>query len=112
ALIESKQGMLSDTLAQWSPWSFESHSIACFDSISAYTWPGFVRPTASATHPMRPGGRPSLSLSHVRPPSLERWTPLPGPPETSSHGWRTTCHVPANSTRGLVGTITRSDTPV
>src|SRR5207245_11738738 len=88
ALIESKQGMLSYTLAQCSPWSFESHSIPCFDSISAYTWPGFVGPTASATRPMRPGGRPSLSLSHVRPPSLERQIPLPVPPDASAPGGR------------------------
>src|SRR3989454_7356485 len=38
--------------------------------------------------------------------------PLPGPPEIISQGWRTTCHIPANSTRGLPGTMTRSDTPV
>src|SRR5207247_1681306 len=38
--------------------------------------------------------------------------PLPGPPEINSQGWRTTCHIPANSTRGLPGTLTRSDTPV
>src|SRR3989475_5472415 len=38
--------------------------------------------------------------------------PLPGPPEINSQGWRTTCHIPANSTRGLPGTMTRSDTPV
>ena len=34
--------------------------------------------------------------------------PLPLPPDTSSHGWRTICHMPANSTRGLPGTMTRS----
>src|SRR3989475_2211785 len=38
--------------------------------------------------------------------------PLPGPPEINSQGWRTTCHIPANSTRGLPGTMTRSDTHV
>src|SRR6266540_4651683 len=38
--------------------------------------------------------------------------PLPAPPDTSSHGRRTNCHIPANSTRGLPGTITRSAAPV
>src|SRR6266702_5600222 len=38
--------------------------------------------------------------------------PLPLPPDTSSHGQRTNCHIPANQTRGFPGTITKSATPV
>src|SRR2546428_7846267 len=38
--------------------------------------------------------------------------PLPEPPETSSHGCRTACHIPANSIRGFPGTIIKSATPV
>src|SRR5207247_5583238 len=38
--------------------------------------------------------------------------PPPGPPEVSSHGRRTNCHSPANSTRGFPGTMMRSETPV
>ena len=38
--------------------------------------------------------------------------PLAAPPDTSSHGWRTNCHMAANSRRGLPGTMTRSETPV
>src|SRR5882724_9312691 len=38
--------------------------------------------------------------------------PLPAPPDTSSQGRRTNCHIPANSMRGLPGTITRCAAPV
>src|SRR2546430_4315833 len=38
--------------------------------------------------------------------------PLPAPPDTSSQGRRTNCHIPANSMRGLPGTITRCAAPL
>src|SRR2546426_406495 len=38
--------------------------------------------------------------------------PLPAPPDTSSQGRRTNCHIPANNMRGLPGTITRCAAPV
>src|SRR6267143_168488 len=75
-------------------------------------WLGFVGPTATAMLPKSPDGNPSLSRSHVKPPSLDRYRPLPAPPDTSSQGRRTNCHIPANNMRGLPGTITRSAAPV
>ncbi len=66
----------------------------------------------SAMRPYGPAGRPSFSRSQVSPPSVERYSPLPGPPDTSSQGWRTNCHIAANSTRGLPGAMTKSAAPV
>src|SRR4029077_14202698 len=60
-------------------------------------------------------GQPPVRRSGVSappPPPVDRCIPPPAPPETSSQGRRTNCHIPANSTRGLPGTMTRSAAPV
>src|SRR6185312_56624 len=62
--------------------------------------------------PYGPSGRPSCSRVHVSPPSVERQSPLPFPPFSRFHGKRRTCHMPAKSTLGLPGCITRSLVPV
>src|SRR5215208_7104570 len=49
---------------------------------------------------------------HVVPPSRLVHSPLPRPPLVRPHVWISICHVPAKSTRGLDGSITRSLTPV
>src|SRR5581483_1444157 len=57
-------------------------------------------------------GRPSVRRVHVTPPSVERHTPLFGPPSSNIHGRLVACHVEANSTSGLFGSITSAATPV
>src|SRR5579864_7859192 len=55
------------------------------------------------------GGTSCVQLS---PPSRETYRPLPGPPLVSSHGRRRACHIPANSTFGLLGSKQTSEAPV
>src|SRR5688572_12504409 len=64
--------------------------------------------------PQTPEGRPGLRVIsvHVSPPSVVLNIPEPAPPDTSIHGRRCACHSPAYSTFGLLGSITRSTTPV
>src|SRR5207253_918907 len=59
-------------------------------STIAYTRPDFAADAEMPILPSSPFGRPLLRLIsvHVSPPSFERKMPLPGPPETSSHGRR------------------------
>ena len=49
---------------------------------------------------------------HFDPPSRETNTPLPGPPLNIAHVCISTCQVPANSVRGLLGSIARPEQPV
>lgn len=63
--------------------------------------------------PIGGAGRPlPRSRVHVSPPSRDMKMPLPGPPLSRPHWLTTTCHIPANSTRGLFGSITRLEAPV
>src|SRR5262249_36536426 len=74
--------------------------------------------TCTFTLPHGPLGRPRSfsppgpSFSHVSPPSRETCSPLPDPPLTSSQGRRRACHIPASTTRGLLGSMQTSDAPV
>src|SRR5947209_4293641 len=74
--------------------------------------------TATLTLPHGPLGRPfsflapGPSFSQVSPPSRETYRPLPGPPLVNSHGRRRVCHIPANSTLGLLGSKHTSEAPV
>ena len=49
--------------------------------------------------------------SQVSPPSIERQSPLSGPPLVRFQKFRRTCQMDANSTRGLLGSIVRSAAP-
>ena len=52
-----------------------------------------------------------LSDFHVSPPSRETYRSEPGPPLISSHGRRRASQNPANTTRGLFGSIATSEHP-
>src|SRR5690348_10702744 len=64
--------------------------------------------------PRVPSGKPWLWLRFVQcaPPSVDLYSPLPGPPLTSAHGKRCASHIAAYSTCELCGSITRSIVPV
>src|SRR4029450_13034389 len=82
-------------------------------SMSAYTRSELARVMARPTLPHGFGGRPLPSTGFQgAPPSLERYIPLPGPPLSRPQVWISSCHIPANRTRGLLGSITRSEQPV
>src|SRR4051812_12845674 len=49
---------------------------------------------------------------HVSPPSRETYRSDPGPPLVISHGRRCVCQNPANTIRGLLGSMHTSDAPV
>src|SRR4051794_14063605 len=70
--------------------------------------------TAMPMLPQMPAGKPALRVSSVQwsPPSVVFHSPLPLPPDESSHGVRPACQNPAYSTFGLFGSMTRSTTPV
>ena len=64
---------------------------AFFASTIAQTRPGCEGEAATPARPHVSSGSPSDSFVQVSPPSAERHSDDPGPPETSSHGLRTTC---------------------
>src|SRR5258705_13796649 len=63
-------------------------------SIRAYTFSGFERLTAIDILPIS-SGSPSFSFSHVSPPSVDLYRPLPGPPLTTCQGSRPCSHIAA-----------------
>ncbi len=68
---------------------------------------------ATATLPTGLVGSPlPANLFQVAPPSCERNSPLPGPPLTRPQVCISSCHMPANSTRGFFGSIAMSEQPV
>ena len=65
------------------------------DSTSAHTRPERAGDAATPILPsMAVAGRPRFAVIsvHVVPPSVERHSPLPGPPLASSQKLRCTCH--------------------
>src|SRR5258708_20137816 len=63
--------------------------------------------------PRMPEGRPWPSIFvHVLPPSVDLYSPLPGPPLFRLHGVRYTSHKDANRVLGFLGSKTTSIAPV
>ncbi len=85
----------SFTFVHFSPPSSERKTPPFSASTIAKTRPSLAGEGATPIFPRVPSGRPSVSFFHVSPPSVVRQRPLPGPPLTSSHGWRATCQKPA-----------------
>ncbi len=85
-----------------------------FASTTAYTTLGLLRAKSSPMRPSSPSGNPSSDVSRfqVSPPSTERCSPLPGPPEVKNHGHRRCSHMAAMSLLGFDGSMTRSPAPV
>src|SRR5260370_42045231 len=55
-------------------------------------------------------GKPFVSLFHVRPPSIDLYTPPFSLPLRCVHGLRSKLHIPAYRMLGFVGSISRSAT--
>src|SRR5258708_25333716 len=55
---------------------------------------------------------PLVTFVQWPPPSLVRYTPLPGPPLFSAHVCCSTCQVPASSVSGSFASIDRPEQPV
>src|SRR5947207_11431446 len=81
-------------------------------STEAQTRCGFTGDTVTPIFPRFDAGRPAVSLVQVSPPSVDLYSPAPGPVLVMFHGVRSTCHVDAYSTRLLDGSIAMSAAPV
>src|SRR5438046_4815941 len=81
-------------------------------SAIAYTTLGFAGDIARPMRPRSTLGNPDCDLVHVRPASVDRYTPDPGPPAMNANVLRLRCHVVATSTSGLRGSIWMSLAPV
>src|SRR4029077_17848055 len=70
--------------------------------------------TVTPSLPRGPVGRPGQREISVQlsPPSVERKSPLPGPPLEMFQKFRRVCQKAANRMRGLRGSIARSTAPV
>src|SRR6185437_3956996 len=83
-----------------------------FASISAYTRVLFGA-TATPIFPHTPSGSPlPVSWFQVVPPSVDLYSPLPGPPLSDRHGSRMNWYSPAYSTCVLFGSKVTSTPPV
>src|SRR5574337_1262129 len=100
------------TLSPCSPRSVDDHKVPCVVGISAYRCSGLLGAAASVMRPVSPLGKPSVSFFQVSPPSVERHTPPVALPLIMVQGLRCAVHMPANSTCGLPGSITRVEAPV
>src|SRR5215813_14985094 len=61
---------------------------------------------------MPPGKPPPVSRCHVVPPSVDLYSPEPGPPDDMFHGCRRTCHSAAYRTLAFDGSNCTSIAPV
>ena len=99
---------------QLSPASVLTNKPPAAFSIIAYTLSVLEGATATPTIPQTPLGKPFLpeSGTHVSPPSVLLYNPLPEPPLSMLCGRRITSHIPAYKTLGFPGSITKSEHPV
>src|SRR6266581_5053141 len=98
------------TSAQVAPASSDRNRPPPLASTIAYTRFGSAPETLTSILPTGPAGRPRRLVSSVQvvPPSVDLNSPLPGPPSSSSQNLRAACHIAAERTFGLDGSIDRS----
>src|SRR2546426_9513544 len=81
-------------------------------STVAQTRCGFTGDTVTPIFPRFAVGRPLVSFVHVSPPSVDLYSPPPGPVLVMFHGVRSTCHVVAYRICEFDGSIAMSAAPV
>src|SRR5437016_14577195 len=80
-------------------------------STIAYTRPDLAADAETPIFPRSAVGRPLFRLISVQvsPPSFDRQSPEPAPPETSAHGRRIASQNDAEIIRGLFGAVESAD---
>ena len=89
--------------------SYPSIGTPSLVSMRAYTRSESEWDMQTAILPSVPVGSPFPASSvHVSPPSIVRWSPLPGPPLSRFHVLRSMSHIVAKIFRGFAGSMTMS----